>query len=147
LEINRYIHLNPVRLKALAGHEARSGAEDRLDARAAGTGPSRELIKARVEALSSYHWSSYQVYVGKARNPGWLTTNSIYRFFADDTLPGLQRAYRRPLEEMAALGQWETDWQDSIRATILLGSDKFIQKMLGVLKGDRREQTGLRLKA
>jgi hypothetical protein len=27
-----------------------------------------------------------------------------------------------------------------------LGSDKFIQKMLGVLKGDRREQTGLRLK-
>jgi hypothetical protein len=37
-------------------------------------------------------------------------------------------------------------WQDSIKATILLGSDKFIEKMLGVLKGDRREQTGLRLK-
>jgi hypothetical protein len=47
---------------------------------------------------------------------------------------------------MAALGQWETDWQDSIKATILLGSDKFIKKMLGVLRGDRREQTGLRLK-
>jgi REP-associated tyrosine transposase len=144
LEINRYIHLNPVRVQALGGHEARSGAEDRLGA--AGTGPSHELAKGRVEALSGYRWSSYQVYAGKARNPGWLTTNSIYRFFADDTLPGLQRAYGRQLEEMAALGQWETDWRECIKATILLGQDKFIKKMLGILEGDRREQTGLRLK-
>jgi hypothetical protein len=84
--------------------------------------------------------------VGKARNPGWLTTESIYRFFGDHTLHSLRGAYRRQLEEMAALGQWETGWRDSIKAMILLGSDKFIQKMLGVLKGDRREQTGLPLK-
>jgi putative transposase len=146
LEINRYIHLNPVRVKALGGHEARSEAEDGLGAGGDGTGPSRELVKARVDALSSYRWSSYQVYVGKARNPGWLTTESIYRFFGDHTLHSLRGAYRRQLEEMAALGQWETDWQGSIKATILFGSDKFIQKMLRVLKGDRREQTGLRLK-
>jgi len=146
LQINRYIHLNPVRVKALGGHEARSDAEDRLGAGGADTGPSRELVKARVEALSSYRWSSYQVYVGKARNPDWLTTESIYRFFGDHTLHSLRRAHRRQLEELAALGQWETGWRDSIKATILLGSDKFIQKMLGVLKGDRREQTGLRLK-
>jgi hypothetical protein len=62
------------------------------------------------------------------------------------TLHSLRGAYRRQLEEMAALGQWESDWPASIRATALLGSDKFIQKMLGVLKGDRREQTGLRSK-
>jgi hypothetical protein len=73
-----------VRVKTLGGHETRPGAEDRLGA--GGTGPSRELVKARVEALSSYHWSSYQVYVGKARNPGWLTTDSIYRFFGDHIL-------------------------------------------------------------
>jgi putative transposase len=146
LEINRYIHLNPVRVKALGGHEARPGAEDRLGTGETSTGPSREVVKARVEALSSYRWSSYQVYIGKARHPGWLTTESIYRFFGDHTLHSLRGAYRRQLEEMAALGQWETDWQDSIKATILLGSDKFIKKMLGVLKGDRREQTGLRLK-
>jgi putative transposase len=143
-EINRYIHLDPVRIEALGGHEARSGAEDRLGADR--TRPSRELAKARVEVLSSYRWSSYQVYAGKARNSGWLTTNSIYRFFPDDTLPGLQRAHRRQLEEMAALGQWETDWRDSIKATILLGQDKFVKKMLGILEGDRREQTGLRMK-
>ena len=49
LEINRYIHLNPVRVKALGGHEARSGAEDRLGAGGAGTGPSRELVKAALK--------------------------------------------------------------------------------------------------
>jgi hypothetical protein len=29
--INRYIHLNPVRIKRLGGHEARAGAEQRLE--------------------------------------------------------------------------------------------------------------------
>ena len=144
LIINRYIHLNPVRVKALGGHEGRLGAADQVEMNA--TGPSRELVKARVEALSSYRWSSYPVYVGRARNPGWLTTESIYRFFGDHTRHSLRGAYRRQLEEMAALGQWETDWRASVKATVLLGSDKFIQKMLGVLKGDRGEQTGLRVK-
>jgi putative transposase len=144
LIINRYIHLNPVRVKALGGHEGRSGAAEQVEIKV--TGPSRELVKARVEALRSYGWSSYPVYFGGAPNPGWLTTESIYRFFGDHTLHSLRGAYRRQLEEMAALGQWESDWPASIRATALLGSDKFIQKMLGVLKGDRREQTGLRSK-
>jgi REP element-mobilizing transposase RayT len=70
LEINRYIHLNPVRVKALGGHEARSGTGDRLGADRAS--PSRELAKARAEALSSYRWSSYQVYAG---NPGVRGSN------------------------------------------------------------------------
>ena len=144
LMINRYIHLNPVRVRALGGHEARLGAEDQLEV--SGAGPSREMVKARVEALGSYRWSSYLVYAGKARNPGWLTTGSIYRFFGDHTLNSLRGAYSRQLEEMAALGQWETEWRSSVKATVLLGSEKFIQKMLGVLKGDRREQTGLRSK-
>jgi putative transposase len=144
LIINRYIHLNPVRVKVLGGHEARSGAEDQLEM--SGTGPSRELIKARVEALNSYRWSSYPVYVGRAPNPEWLTTGSIYRFFGDHTPHSLRGAYRRQLEERAALGQLETDWRPAIKATVLLGSDTFIEKMLGVLKGDRREQTGLRAK-
>lgn len=47
---------------------------------------------------------------------------------------------------MAALGQWETDWRESVKATVLLGSEGFIERMLGVLSGNRREQTGLREK-
>jgi putative transposase len=65
LIINRYIHLNPVRVKALGGHEGRSGAAEQVEIKV--TGPSRELVKARVEALRSYGWSSYPVYVGREK--------------------------------------------------------------------------------
>jgi hypothetical protein len=40
LIINRYIHLNPVRIKRLGGQEARAGAEQRLESgRRAGRSP------------------------------------------------------------------------------------------------------------
>jgi len=146
LQINRYIHLNPVRVSVLGGHEGRVGAGAQLAVGGSETAPSRELIKARVEALRSHRWSSYPVYTGSARNPGWLSIESIYAFFGDHTLHSLRGAYRRQLEEMAALGQWETDWRGSVKATVLLGSERFIERMLGVLSGNRREQTGLREK-
>jgi REP element-mobilizing transposase RayT len=144
LIINRYIHLNPVRVQKLGGHEVRVGAEERLGSPVAD--PSRELIKARVEMLTNYRWSSYAVYVGKVKNPGWLTTEFIYGFFGKHTLHSLRGAYRRQLEEMAALGHWESSWQESIKASVLHGSDRFVAKMLEELKGNRREQSGLREK-
>lgn len=45
---------------------------------------------------------------------------------------------------MAGLGDLETDWKDNISATLLLGSDAFVRQMVKRLKGDRREQLGLR---
>ena len=134
LTINRYIHLNPVRVSALGGHEGRTEPIER---------PSRELIKARVEALN-YRWSSYNVYVGKTRNPGWVTTDSIYEFLGDRSLHSLRGAYRRQLQELAALGQWETDWKERISATVLFGSEVFVRQMTKLLKGKRNEQLGLR---
>lgn len=134
LTINRYVHLNPVRVSRLGGHKGRAKPIEQ---------PNRELIKARIAALS-YRWSSYNVYVGKIPNPGWMTTDSIYEFFGDHTLHSLRGAYRRQLEEMAALGRWETDWKERISATVLFGSEVFVQKMIKRLKGKRNEQTGLR---
>jgi REP-associated tyrosine transposase len=135
LTINRYIHLNPVRLAALGGHEGRAGpTQPELD---------REIIKARVAALN-YRWSSYNVYVGKEKNPGWLTTDSIYGFFHQRTARSLRAAYRRQLEQMAASGDWETDWKDKISASLLLGPDAFVRQMLKRLSGNRHEQLGLR---
>jgi putative transposase len=134
LTINRYIHLNPVRVSGLGGHEGRADLVAQ---------PRREVIKARVAALN-YRWSSYGVYVGKTRNPGWITTDSIHGFFGDHTLHSLRGAYRRQLEEMAALGQWETDWKEKVSATVLFGSDAFVRKMTKLLKGKRSEQSGLR---
>jgi hypothetical protein len=57
LIINRYIHLNPVRIKRLGGHEARASAEQRWGPAAEEV--DKELVRARVEMLNSYRWSSY----------------------------------------------------------------------------------------
>jgi hypothetical protein len=54
--------------------------------------------------------------------------------------------YRRQLEEVAGLGKWEEDWQESVKASVLHGTEKFMAGMLKELKGDRREQTGTREK-
>ena len=135
LTVNRYIHLNPVRVSTPDGHEGRSELVEQP--------PNRELIKARVAALNN-PWSSYNVYVGKTRNPGWITLESIYRFFGDHTLNSLRGAYRRQLEEKAALGQWETDWKESVVASVLLGPETFVRETMKLLKGQRNEQTGLR---
>src|SRR6201999_3366268 len=76
LTINRYIHLNPVRISGFGGQAKRGHQIEQ---------PNRELVKARVAALNT-PWSSYLVYVGKVRNPGWITLDSIYRVFGDHTL-------------------------------------------------------------
>jgi len=50
----------------------------------------------------------------------------------------------RANEEMAGLGKWEEGWKESVKASILHGTEKFVAGMLKELKGDRREQTGIR---
>jgi len=75
LIINRYIHLNPVRIKRLGGHEVRPGAEQRLGPAAEEV--DKELVRARVAALNSCRWSSYPAYVGKVKTPDWLSTEAI----------------------------------------------------------------------
>jgi putative transposase len=132
--INRYIHLNPVRVRRSGGHEGRGELEQRLDA---------ELKAARVEALRTYRWSSYWYYSGRLKAPEWMTIGTILGLFA--RAKGAQEEmYRRELEQAAAVGRWETDWKSELKATLLLGPKKFVDRMKGLLKGDRREQTGLR---
>jgi putative transposase len=136
LVINRYIHLNPVRISRLGGHEERSGkATNALTA---------ELAKARVEALRNYPWSSYRFYVESTKKPEWLTTAAVLEFLGEGTPRKLSNQYRRELEESAGLGEWETDWKDKVKAMLLVGSQDFVERMSQLLKGDRREQTGLR---
>jgi hypothetical protein len=144
LIINRYVYLNPVRIKRLGGHEARAGAEQRL-------GPAAEevdkgLVRARVEALNSYRWSSYPAYLGKVKKPDWLSTESIRQLFGSGPVQSFRSAYRRQLEEMAGFGKWEEGWKESIKASVLHGTEKFVAGMLKELQGDPREQTGRRQK-
>jgi putative transposase len=134
LTINRYIHLNPVRTTRLGGHEGRGEPDRAINS---------EQILARVAALN-YAWSSYNIYVGKAKNPGWLSTDSIYAFFGDPTRPSMRGVYRRELEELAATGDWQAEWKGQVAASVVVGSEAFVREMIKHLKGNRREQPGLR---
>jgi putative transposase len=136
--INKYIHLNPVRVGRLGGHEGRDQLQQEPDA---------ELRAARVEALRAYRWSSYPYYSGKQKTPGWMTTVSILELVNQRDKKTSAMIYRRELEAAAAVGSWETDWKKELKATLLLGSEKFVDRMERLLKGDRREQTGLRKSA
>jgi hypothetical protein len=54
------------------------------------------------------------------------------------------KRYQRELEEAAGLVELATDWKGELSATLLLGSNEFVVRMKKLLKGNRREQTGLR---
>ena len=68
LVINRYIHLNPVRVKRLGGHEGRAEVNKE---------PAAELSSLRVKALREYRWSSYGYYAGTKQTPNWLSTETL----------------------------------------------------------------------
>jgi putative transposase len=132
LTVNKYIHLNPVRVRSLGGHEKQPHSE------AASAG---DFAAAGVETLRTYPWSSYQYYSGKQKVPGWLTTDTVLGLL--DPRASVSR-YRRELEERASAGEPGTDWKTELKASLLLGSKEFVEQMRSWLKGDWREQTAIR---
>jgi putative transposase len=135
LTINRYIHLNPVRVSQLGGHEGRS--QVRVET-------SLELNQARVQALEEYPWSSYGFYAGLKPVPKWFETHAILDYFGPGSQSRQQRAFRQQLQRAAALGEWESDWKQQIKYTVLLGSEEFVDRARRLLRGDPQQQTGLR---
>jgi putative transposase len=88
LVINRYIHLNPVRVKALGGHETRDVGDTQIAV---------ELACQRVDALEQYPWSSYAFFAGTRSAPAWICTEAILGFFAEGSEQKRQRAFRQQL--------------------------------------------------
>ena len=135
LMINRYIHLNPVRLKALGGHEARDVGDPQITV---------ELARQRVDALEQYPWSSYAFFAGTRSAPAWICTEAILDFFGEGSEQKRQRAFRQQLQEAAAAGHWETGWKAQVKYTVFLGCAEFVDRMRKLLRGNRDEQTGVR---
>ena len=135
LRINRYIHLNPVRVAALGGRETSIGL---------GVEITPQLARQRMEALDQYPWSSYGFFAGSKATPEWLSTEEILDFFGPGSRGKRRQEFRRQLETAAALGKWETDWKSQVRYTVLLGNAQFVARMRKLLRGDPDQQTGLR---
>jgi len=122
LSLSRYLHLNPVRGRALG----------------------RRTPAERRERLRQYRWSSYPGYAGLKRQFSFVEENRILQ-----QMGGGQNkrrlGYRRYVEE-GLLREVESPWA-MIQWQTVLGSESFVRKLQDRLKGReaaRRELTALR---
>lgn len=112
-ELGRYLHLNPVR----------------------GVSLGRGEVKERRARLREWEWSSYRAYAGLAEPPTWLHREATFGEL------GLERAndrcvrYRRFVER--GLSDEIRDPREMAEAQVVLGSERFVQKVKDRLRATR----------
>ena len=125
-----YIHLNPVRIRALGlGKDGR--ALERTGALASEPIPGQ--IRERLAVLRSHRWSSYPAYAGYTVAPEWLTREAIW---ARVTVAGKEaaREYRKQIEEYLRQGVAD-GVAERLTQTLAIGSTTFIEKLRRKLAG------------
>jgi hypothetical protein len=140
LELSRYVHLNPVRVKRLGLGKA---ARERSQAGMGGEAPAEELVRERVRRLREYRWSSYRAYAGFERGPEWLTTGRVLEMLGAGTDQERREQYREFVELAAREGAKASLWARLV-AGLVLGGREFVERMRGLASGDEQEQTELR---
>jgi REP element-mobilizing transposase RayT len=138
LELSRYLHLNPVRIKALG----LSKADRKAQRVGLSPAPNAEEVRRRKEILRQYRWSSYRAYLGLVAAPRWLEC---------ETVPGLgggkkaeqRRRYREYVERAVREGLEESPWE-SVREQVVLGGAEFLKELKKHIAGDKQEQRGAR---
>jgi hypothetical protein len=141
LEVSRYLHLNPVRVKGLAlgkvdRQRLRQGTVKKLDP---------ETLQARLARLKAFRWSSYRAYVGWEARPEWLTLETVLGFCGHRGR-AREMAYRQFVEQGALEGAG-VDWRRKVKGQTVLGEDAFVEEAGNWLQGDEREQPALRVLA
>jgi len=129
-----YLHLNPVRVKALGLSKSDRAAEK--------TGyytvvPAATLLK-RLDTLRNHRWSSYPVYAGYKSKPEWLTCAVVWRLAG-----GGGASYRRYLEDYVKQDAKEY-FLSRVTAALAIGSTAFIEGLRKRLPENAGEQSNLR---
>jgi REP-associated tyrosine transposase len=135
LELSRYIHLNPIRIR-------RHGLskEQRRHPSVLGRGLELDVWRERIAVLRSFRWSSYRAYIGMDPAPDWLVVNKILSGMGNGTLEERQASYREFVEKAAREGLPQTPWE-KLQSAVVLGSDAFVHQIQGSgQEADRREQ-------
>jgi len=120
-----YIHLNPVRVKALG-----LGKEERAREKAGflPDEPPREQVLARLAKLRSHRWSSYPAYAGYAPRPEWLTCETVWRRVCEGKGQEAKAEYRRYLEGYLKQGVEEGAFV-RLTAAVAIGGTAFIERL------------------
>jgi hypothetical protein len=137
--VNRYIHLNPVRLEALdlgkkRPARIRRGIEDPA---------SEALVHQRLELLRAYPWSSYRAYAGYLKGPAELETADVLGYFDGRSQQQQRKTFRAYTESAIREGIDSDLLLERVRYGALLGSEEWTAKMRGLLSGNEREQRAL----
>ncbi len=136
LEVSRYLHLNPVRLRQLG-----LGKAEVQRSRSIGVEElSPEQVRERVQVLRRYPWSSYRGYIGSAKVPAWLTTVEVLGLGGKSRQPAEQ--YREYCEEAIRQGGKQSPWQNVIEQSVL-GTERFVARLAKALE---KSEAGERLK-
>ncbi len=138
-ELSRYVHLNPVRIGALGLDKAAQRRRRVGEGEAAG----REMVRARLERLREYPWSSYRGYVGLAERPKWLRIETVLGAEAGRRLAARRRVYEQYVEEAVREGVVDSPWE-RLAGQVLLGGAEFVRRMRRRARGDVREQPSLK---
>jgi hypothetical protein len=136
LELSRYLHLNPVRVRELG----LSKAERQQQRQGAASRPEREQVKERLERLARYAWSSYRAYIGLEPPPDWLECEGVLRL-GGGRASRRRECYREYVEAAVRGGLAMSPWEE-LREQVLLGGEAFVEKVRGHVKGDPQEQRG-----
>ena len=140
VELSRYVHLNPVRVKRLGLGKA---ARERAQAGMGGTAPAKELVRERLRWLREYRWSSYRAYAGYERGPVWLTTGRVLGMLGAGLDRDRRKQYREFVESAAREGTAVRLWE-RLEAGLVLGGREFVERMRGLASGNEQQQPELR---
>ena len=119
LELSRYVHLNPVRIKPVTQKEG----------------------KDQLRELRNYDWSSLAGYLERKSSQSWVNYDVVLRYvggsrerYAQFVRDGVNQGYRTP---------WE-----NLTGQVILGERSFVEKLKGrknSVKGNAKDQPSYRM--
>lgn len=125
LELSRYVHLNPVRIKKF----------------------SRFDIKKKRDIIRRYPWSSYTGYIYLKDRESFVNYGKILGMIGGRNIEERSRRYRSFVISGIAKDMNIAFWED-VKGQAVLGSDGFVdwvyENYLSKYKGDRRELPGIK---
>jgi putative transposase len=133
-EVNRYIHLNPVRTSAFG-----LGKRDAAFSKAGHSVVTEQgKVQERLRHLRNYRWSSGRAYLAEEAAPSWLTIDAVRAQFGGRSRKDQIKAYREALHEAIAEGLSEPPWTRAAGG-LILGGKQFVEKMKKKLGRPGRE--------
>jgi len=118
LELSRYVHLNPVRIKKY----------------------SRVSTEAKKKIMERYRWSSYGGYIHPRKRQPFVTYEEILSLFGDNDIHDASQYYEEFVLSGIADDMNITYWQN-LKGQVVLGSETFVEKIIATIMSKRQGET------